>query len=73
VLSGNTVLSGGEERLLVLGCFHPSQQNTFTGRVTADMVDAVLSRARTYAAERSAAAEPNVPIATKSHIGRPIA
>jgi uracil-DNA glycosylase len=36
--------------VLVLGCFHPSQQNTFTGRVTGDMVDAVLTRARTCAA-----------------------
>jgi uracil-DNA glycosylase family 4 len=68
-----TVFSGDGVRLLVLGCFHPSQQNTFTGRVTADMVDAVLTRARTYAAESSPAAEPNVPIATKSHISRPIA
>ncbi|MGH3262575.1 MAG: uracil-DNA glycosylase, partial [Trebonia sp.] len=35
--------------VLVLGCFHPSQQNTFTGRVTGDMVDAVLTRARAAA------------------------
>lgn len=33
----------------VLGCFHPSQQNTFTGRLTEAMLDAVLNRARTIA------------------------
>jgi uracil-DNA glycosylase family 4 len=38
--------------VLVLGCFHPSQQNTFTGRVTGDMVDAVLMRARAAAGTR---------------------
>ena len=38
---------GGRFRLL--GCFHPSQQNTFTGKLTAAMIEAVLLRAREIA------------------------
>jgi uracil-DNA glycosylase len=36
-------------RYALLGCFHPSQQNTFTGKLTAPMIDSVLSRARELA------------------------
>jgi uracil-DNA glycosylase len=28
----------------LLGCFHPSQQNTFTGKLTMEMMEAVLRR-----------------------------
>jgi uracil-DNA glycosylase family 4 len=46
---GHDVLFDDGAWLPLLGCYHPSQQNTFTGVLTEAMGDAVLARARAIA------------------------
>ena len=46
---GHEVVFDDGTWLTLVGCFHPSQQNTFTGKLTEPMLDSVFRRARELA------------------------
>jgi uracil-DNA glycosylase len=51
---GHAVEHAVEGGPVLIGTYHPSQQNTFTGKLTEEMMDAVFARARELAYPSSA-------------------
>lgn len=45
-------LDFGRKPMKLVGCYHPSQQNTFTGRLTREMLDSVFNQVRRLVNER---------------------